>query len=225
MCKAQNGSLKNESIEDSLKDMAAYCLIALVLRREDDRERFLREELARRRVRETGAEEPRQLLDRPATPQPEPQTAASPPKQAASSKPPAIRVYIAGPISKGGLAENINRASKAFVALQKLGFAPFCPAWSCFASGVVESLAVILPGSSKPAPFALASASAAGLTHAEWLAVDLPWVRASHAVLRLAGESKGADLETAAAQEAGIPVFDAIADLVAWRESTCPPPS
>lgn len=31
----QNGSLKNESVEDSLMDLAAYCLIALVLRRED----------------------------------------------------------------------------------------------------------------------------------------------------------------------------------------------
>ena len=31
----QNGSLKNESVEDSLKDLAAYALIALVLYRED----------------------------------------------------------------------------------------------------------------------------------------------------------------------------------------------
>lgn len=30
-----NGSLKNESVEDSLKDLAAYSLIALVLLRED----------------------------------------------------------------------------------------------------------------------------------------------------------------------------------------------
>ena len=30
----QNGSLKNESVEDSLMDLAAYALIALVLRRE-----------------------------------------------------------------------------------------------------------------------------------------------------------------------------------------------
>ncbi len=30
----QNGSLKNESVEDSLKDLAAYSLIALVLYRE-----------------------------------------------------------------------------------------------------------------------------------------------------------------------------------------------
>lgn len=31
----QNGSLKNESVEDSLKDLAAYALIALVLYREE----------------------------------------------------------------------------------------------------------------------------------------------------------------------------------------------
>ena len=32
---AQNGSLKNESVEDSLMDLAAYSLIALVLYREE----------------------------------------------------------------------------------------------------------------------------------------------------------------------------------------------
>jgi hypothetical protein len=32
----QNGDLKNESFEDSLMDLAAYCLIALVLKREAD---------------------------------------------------------------------------------------------------------------------------------------------------------------------------------------------
>lgn len=32
---AQNGSLKNESVEDSLMDLAAYALIALVLYREE----------------------------------------------------------------------------------------------------------------------------------------------------------------------------------------------
>jgi hypothetical protein len=31
----QNGELKNESVEDSLKDLAAYALIALVLLREE----------------------------------------------------------------------------------------------------------------------------------------------------------------------------------------------
>lgn len=33
-----NGSLKNESVEDSLKDLAAYALIALVLYREENPE-------------------------------------------------------------------------------------------------------------------------------------------------------------------------------------------
>lgn len=32
-----NGSLKNESVEDSLKDLAAYALIALVLYREQEK--------------------------------------------------------------------------------------------------------------------------------------------------------------------------------------------
>ena len=43
--------------------------------------------------------------------------------------------------------------------------------------------------------------------------IELPWVSVADAVLRLPGESLGADLEVARAEEAGIPVFRSIADL------------
>lgn len=118
------------------------------------------------------------------------------------------RVYIAGPISKGDLAGNIQRASDAFEALALAGLAPFCPHWSCF-SGRVQ----VTPGGSV---YAVAGAQPNRLAHANWLAVDLAWVRESHAVLRLPGESTGADLEVAEARAWRIPVFVSVADVVAW---------
>lgn len=126
------------------------------------------------------------------------------------------RIYIAGPISKGGLADNVNRATDAFVRLAKAGYAPMCPQWSVFSSPCVpvpagsvyvEGEAVQAIGTALGTP---------GMTHADWLGVDLPWVVASHAVLRLPGESTGADLEVACAERHNIPVFHDLARLIAW---------
>lgn len=121
------------------------------------------------------------------------------------------RVYIAGPISKGDLLRNVDQATEAFVALAKAGFAPMCPHWSVY---------------SKPAfrfhdAGVFCKATTQGndqMSHADWLDVDLPWVDVSDAVLRLPGESKGADREVARAGEKGIPVFHSVAEVIAWRD-------
>lgn len=118
-------------------------------------------------------------------------------------------VYIAGPISKGDLAHNINQATDAFAKLARAGLAPLCPQWSAY-SGEAKLSAT---GGSV---YAVASAVGCGLSHADWLAVDLAFVARSDAVLRLPGESVGADMETALARERGIPVFDSVADVIAW---------
>jgi hypothetical protein len=117
------------------------------------------------------------------------------------------KVYIAGPISKGDLAHNVNQATAAFVTLAKAGLAPLCPHWSVY---------------SKPAfrfdgnVFCKATANGNDeMTHADWIGADLPWVAAADAVLRLPGESTGADMETAHARERGIPVFDSVEALLA----------
>jgi hypothetical protein len=117
------------------------------------------------------------------------------------------RIYVCGPISKGDLAHNINQATEAFLTLLRLGFAPFCPHWSCFADGVREG-ACGLVAVPHPMP--------AGTTHADWMGVDLPWVEVAHAVLRLPGESVGADMEVAWAEKKGIPVFNSIDMLALW---------
>jgi hypothetical protein len=99
------------------------------------------------------------------------------------------RVYIAGPITKGVLADNIRQATEAAVRLLKAGYAPLCPHLTCYMGG---SMPQVLP---------------CGTVHDDWYQADLPWVQASDALLRLPGESKGADLEVACAEAAGIPVY------------------
>jgi hypothetical protein len=46
-----------------------------------------------------------------------------------------------------------------------------------------------------------------------WLELDFEWVRACDGVLRLPGESKGADMEVEVAKTANIPVFTKVEDI------------
>ena len=123
------------------------------------------------------------------------------------------RVYIAGPISRGCLMSNVNQATAAFVELAKAGLAPFCPHWSVY---------------SKPAwrepleaerDAVLCEATVHGndeMSHADWLGIDLRWVEVSDVLLRLPGESPGADAEVAHAVVCNIPVFHTVSDVLAW---------
>lgn len=119
------------------------------------------------------------------------------------------RIYIAGPITKGSLLDNVNQATAAFIALTKAGFAPMNPMWSVY---------------SKPAMWFNRDENRIGcigtvngndeMSHDDWMGIDLPWVECADAVLRLPGESTGADLETSHAEKHSIPVFNSIEDLV-----------
>jgi hypothetical protein len=121
-----------------------------------------------------------------------------------------VRVYIAGPISKGDLAHNLNQATAAFVALAKAGIAPLCPHWSAFSSPCSP-----IPGTNAVAAVGTVHGNDR-MSHADWMAVDLPWVEVADAVLRLPGESSGADREVAHAEARGIPVFTDLDALIAW---------
>lgn len=96
------------------------------------------------------------------------------------------RVFIAGPMRKGDCLGNMCQALAAFAELTAAGYAPMCPHFSFFVDGLYR------------------------FSHSEWLEIDLPWVAASNAVLRLPGESIGADRETELAQTMGIPVCTSI---------------
>lgn len=120
-------------------------------------------------------------------------------------------VYIAGPISKGDLAHNVNQGTAAFVALAKAGFAPICPHWSVYA----KPAAWMHFGDGRRVECVATAMGNDGMTHADWMGIDLPFVSASAAVLRLPGESTGADMEVAHAVKNGIPVFLTVEAIVA----------
>lgn len=125
------------------------------------------------------------------------------------------RVYLAGPISKGDLTENVNQATEAFVQLAKAGLAPFCPQWSvyskpCKAKGSGVQCLGTQNGNSE-------------MVHSDWLGVDIPWVEVSDVVLRLSGESIGADAEVAHAKKSSIPVFESVAEVIEWAKAPAAP--
>lgn len=106
------------------------------------------------------------------------------------------RVYVAGPISKGDLRANLTQAREAGQKLLKAGYAPMVPHLTCYWAGDTPE---VLPD---------------GTTHEDWMGLDLPWVAVADAVLRLPGESTGADREVALANSLGIPVYSRLDDLL-----------
>lgn len=116
------------------------------------------------------------------------------------------RVYVAGPLSKpdGGLQKNVDDGRVAGLALIRAGYSPMVPHLTCFMGGNDPEL---LPG---------------GTVHEDWYSVDLPWVSVCQAVLRLPGESRGADMETGLAYKIGIPVYYSLADLLSFAPKETP---
>jgi len=101
------------------------------------------------------------------------------------------RIYLSGPLALiGHPHENIRGACDAARVLILLGYAPFMPHLSYR----------IDPNN--------------GFSHKKWMEIDLPWVDVADAVLRLPGDSLGADIEVAYAEKKGIPVFETIEKLI-----------
>jgi hypothetical protein len=98
-------------------------------------------------------------------------------------------VYIACPLTLGDRDLNFACACAAQRTLMREGYAPINP-----------GLTVKLPGCWE-------------IPHATWVECSLPLVAAADAVLRLPGESVGADAEVAYAESHGIPVFYSIEEL------------
>lgn len=103
---------------------------------------------------------------------------------------PKKKVYIAGPISLGDTFANVHTAMSVWEALLRRGFVPFCPHWSAIQHMFRPSL-----------------------SHQEWMDFDLEWLANCHYLLRLPGESRGADMEVARAIDLGIPVVRSIPEL------------
>lgn len=123
------------------------------------------------------------------------------------------KIYIAGPISKGSLEHNINQATESFIELAKLGYAPFCPHWSVYSKRCVQLNTTEIWSWDVNAVVCYGQVQPNEITYEEWMRIDFNWIEVSDAVLRLEGESEGADREVRFAIEKGIPVFYSIGEL------------
>lgn len=102
------------------------------------------------------------------------------------------KIYIASPYTVGDTAMNVRAQIDAADELISLGFAPFCPLYSHFQH-------MIHPRS-----------------YDDWIKLDNVWVLACDGLLRLDGESSGADDEVELAVENGKPVFYSIEQIVSF---------
>jgi hypothetical protein len=101
-----------------------------------------------------------------------------------------MRIYVAGPYTSDPEACT-RTAIKAGDRILDAGHAPFVPHLAHFWDRLYTNR-----------------------SYEDWMMLDLAWLRAAHALLRLPGESSGADQEVALASELGIPVFQSMEDLL-----------
>ena len=100
------------------------------------------------------------------------------------------RIFIAGPYTNGEPILNVKAALDVASVLLDAGHAPFVPHLCHFWHFLHDR------------------------DYQVWIDYDLEWLAACDAVLRLPGESPGADGEIARAFELGIPVYHELADLL-----------
>lgn len=99
-------------------------------------------------------------------------------------------VYIASPYTKGDVAVNVRDSFLMADKLAELGYLPFAPLTSHFWHLI------------SPHPYEF------------WTSLDLEWLHHVDCILRMPGESSGADGEVDYAHKIGIPVFYSTDELV-----------
>ncbi len=102
-----------------------------------------------------------------------------------------ITVYIASPYTLGDVVVNVRESLLIADKLVELGYAPYPPLYAHFWHFL------------SPKPYEI------------WVKLDEEWVLRCDVLLRMPGESSGADAEVELAKENGIPVFYSIEELAA----------
>lgn len=102
-----------------------------------------------------------------------------------------MRVYIAGPITIGKQVDHARASIDAAEAVFKAGHFPYSPLMPHL------TWQLVYPHH-----------------YEEWMKLDFAWLSACDALIRLPGESKGADREVIFAMEHKIPVFLSVDDFV-----------
>jgi len=99
-------------------------------------------------------------------------------------------VYIASAYTKGDVAINVRKSFIAADKLAKLGYLPFPPLFTHFWHFLVPH------------------------AYEFWIGMDLEWILHCDCLLRLPGESSGADKEVKFAIQNNIPVYYSIQELI-----------
>lgn len=100
------------------------------------------------------------------------------------------KVYIASPYTIGDQEENVKFQMRVGALLMDHGFAPFIPLLYHYQDKL------------HPRPYD------------KWLEIDFAWILSCDCLLRLGGESKGADMEVEFAKENNIPVYYSVEEVV-----------
>lgn len=100
-----------------------------------------------------------------------------------------VKVFVSGPYTKGDVGENVGESMKITNTLISLGYAPYCPLLNHF-------LHIMYPHSWD-----------------SWMKLDIAYLKICDVVLRLPGESKGADIEIEQAIINKIPVCYSLKEL------------
>lgn len=107
-------------------------------------------------------------------------------------------VYIAGPYTNGDCVANTRTAMDMWHVLFDMGFAPICPHWSMFQHFLTP------------------------LGYEDWLDYDFALIDKCDFLLRIEGESSGADREIKHAHYRRIPVAYSLGELVELRKLRFP---
>ena len=99
-------------------------------------------------------------------------------------------IYIAGPYTIGDVGRNVANAVDVMHYLLDFGFIPYCPH--------LAHLAHLLNYRS----------------YEDWLGLGMAWIKRCDALLRIEGESRGADAEVEFAESLGIPIYYDLSALV-----------
>lgn len=106
-----------------------------------------------------------------------------------------IKVYIASPYTNGDVAVNVKVQIDSFAELMDAGFAPFAPLYSHFQHMVHPR------------------------DYNKWLELDFEWIPVCDCLLRLPGESAGADKEVQLALSLGKPIFYSIVEVIEYYKN------
>lgn len=114
-----------------------------------------------------------------------------------------VRVYIAGPMTNGSgrffNMAKINEAIKVYFTLIKLGFVPHCPQLTVFGEFMSPN----------------------DVSYEQWLELDRCYIDDTDVVLRIEGDSKGADRECEYARHYGKPIIYGLDSFLAkYKEVT-----